>query len=438
MPIDLRTLVITSPRVFPTLGGAAVRNWQNVNILAEFGPVGTFTLLDRPSQPDFEQPDLLELAVEHLPEADRHRRPLGQRLRDDLWPVRPLGYPRTDRLFDDDGKAKLHRVLRRLEPNLVIFEELWAFRYFDVVRHHSDQSVKIVYDAHNVEGSLRQSILHDDETARVGQGSWRQSIKSRSLIRGLRDVERHLANAADQVWVCSHDDREELTRLYGLSPSVTVVPNGVKVDEFESASPLPQRAGRDPIVLFVGSFGYAPNAQAAGFMIQVVLPRVWRVLPRCRLVLVGRDPTSPMRLAASRDSRVSLTGTVPDVRPFLTSADVVVAPLLVGGGTRLKILEAFAARRPVVTTSKGAQGLMLKDGTHALIRDDPDDFAKAVIELIESKDLAGSLTAPAYELVASRYDWQAVALDVRAALVGLFGQDPMVANGPRTSPRPRP
>lgn len=437
MPIDLRTLFITCHRVYPPLGGSALRNWQNINIVAELGSVGTFTVLERPSPVDLHKPDLLELAVEHLPEGDRDRCPPGERLRRKLWQVRALGHPRTDRLFDSVGKEKLDRVLQRLEPNVVVFEELWPFRYLDGVRQLSDHGVKIVYDAHNVEASLRESILQNDEEAGGDSRSWRQSVRSRSLVRGLKAVEGHLAKVADQVWVCSHEDREELVRLYGPSHSVAVVPNGVNVDEYRSPSQPGRESGPDPSVLFVGSFGYAPNARAADFLIQVVLPRVWSVLPRCRLVLVGRDPSPSMSQAARRDSRVRVTGTVSDVRPFLAMADVVVAPLLLGGGTRLKILEAFAARRPVVTTSKGAQGLMLEDGIHALIRDDPEDFSEAVVELIKSKDLADSLTARAHELVTSRYDWPAIAHEMRAALIGLFGQDPLVANWPRISPHPR-
>ncbi len=170
-----------------------------------------------------------------------------------------------------------------------------------------------------------------------------------------------------------------------------------------------RRRHRDgPHVLFVGVLSYEPNRIAGEFLLEKIHPMLRSILPHARCTIVGRSPSRSMLDAALRDSSITLAGAVEDVRPYLAAADVVVVPLMQGGGTRLKILEAFAAQRPVVSTTKGNEGLRARSGEHLLLADDPQSIVAAIARLWLDAPLRESLTQAAYALVADEYSWSAV------------------------------
>jgi glycosyltransferase involved in cell wall biosynthesis len=180
---------------------------------------------------------------------------------------------------------------------------------------------------------------------------------------------------------------------------VLVVPNGVDVRAVPWAAPA---AGRT--LIYVGHYGYQPNAAAALELADEVLPRVRASVPDAQLQLVGADPTEAMRARP-----VEVTGTVPDVLPYLRAARVMVVPLRSGGGTRLKILEALAAGVPVVSTPLGAEGLELRDGEHLLVGETRADLAALTVRVIEDDALANRLSTAGRAHVERTYDWTALA-----------------------------
>jgi len=191
---------------------------------------------------------------------------------------------------------------------------------------------------------------------------------------------------------------------------VAVVPNGVDLDRFPRF-PLDQA---DPAALvFVGAMRYRPNADAARWFVEHVFPRVRTALPTATFTIVGADPP-PGVLALGSVPGVCVTGTVPDVRPWVERAGMVVVPLRAGGGTRLKILEAFAMGRPVVSTRLGAAGIDAADGEHLLLADTPDGIAAAITRLAADAPLRQALTDRAYALVRERYQWRAIAAELDA------------------------
>ena len=201
-------------------------------------------------------------------------------------------------------------------------------------------------------------------------------------------MEREMLPRFDHVYVCSEADRVEVARQCGCE-NLAVLPNGVRIPARVPA----KRAGGPFTLLFVGNFGYYPNDDAATFFCAEVLPRLRAAARRAvRVMLVGSRPSRQVR-ALSADPDVTVTGSVPSVAPYYRDADVVVVPVRAGGGTRIKLLEAFSYRRPVVATTLGAEGIEVRHGVGCWWRC-PADFAARCAELRGQRLPCRPWTAP--------------------------------------------
>ncbi|HEX6678611.1 MAG TPA: glycosyltransferase family 4 protein [Actinomycetes bacterium] len=242
-----------------------------------------------------------------------------------------------------------------------------------------------VLDLHNVESSLAASYARGADPVRA--------TVARVESAALRRLERWALGVADVVSVVSERDRDRLPR----SPRrLLVCPNG-----WEPGAPLPPASG--PVAAFVALMGWRPNQDAALWLVERVWPGVLRRVPDARLLLVGRDPGPALRRLAG--PAVEVTGSVEQVRPHLARARVALAPLRSGGGTRLKILEALDAGRPVVATTVGAEGLECLVGNGLTIVDDPDGMAERIAALLRDPARATELGRRGSAAVAARYSW---------------------------------
>jgi glycosyltransferase involved in cell wall biosynthesis len=165
--------------------------------------------------------------------------------------------------------------------------------------------------------------------------------------------------------------------------------------------------------VFTGSLDWYPNEDAIIYFLDQMLPAIRAVVPDTTLTVVGRNPTSRLRAAANA-ADAYVTGTIDDVRPHVQRAAVSVVPLRIGSGTRLKIFEALAMGKAVVSTSVGAEGLGLKPGLHFLQADTPDEFVNAVVSLLRDPDRRDALGKAARQLVAANYSWPQVSLHLEA------------------------
>ncbi|MCX7624236.1 MAG: glycosyltransferase family 4 protein [Thermomicrobium sp.] len=254
--------------------------------------------------------------------------------------------------------------------------------------------VPVVVDAHNLEyRALFRTALYAPWWRR-GWLEWD--------ARRVRQDEEAAWRRADLCLATSPVDAAEIARV--ARRPVAVVPNGVDLDAYEPADPA--LAERDRLV-FVGTFRYLPNVDGVQWFVREVWPRIRAVRPSAQCSLVGFDPPAAVQELAAVPG-IEVVGTVADVRPWLARASVVVVPLRSGSGTRLKILEAFAIGRPVVSTPVGAEGLAVEDGRHLLVAEDPVRFADAVLRLLGDIGLQRSLAAAARRLVESEYAWQRI------------------------------
>ena len=203
----------------------------------------------------------------------------------------------------------------------------------------------------------------------------------------------------DHVIAVSEHDKALMAQWVDAS-RISVTPTGVDLAQFGAGAPDPATAA--PLVVFVGSMDWEPNEDGMLWFHEQVWPQVLAAIPSARLRIVGRRP--PPAIAQLAGGAVEVTGTVPSVIEHLHAAAVVIVPLRIGGGTRLKIYEAMAARRPLVSTTVGAEGLDYRDGEDILIADAPDAFAGAVIELLRNPAQRSSVGRAAGQR-AARYDW---------------------------------
>ncbi len=256
---------------------------------------------------------------------------------------------------------------------------------------------RLVLDEHNVEFDVHRQVAR-------GGGGLARRLYSGVNWRKMRREEQAVWDRVDAIAVTSTHDA---ARVLSARPAarVAVVPNGVDVERYRArpGDPPPDRS----TLLFFGALDYHPNGDGILWFLDEVWPRVLRTHPAARLKVVGRRP--PPALLARRGPDVEVVGFVEDLRPTLAAAAAVVVPLRLGGGTRLKILEAMAMSRPVVSTSLGVEGLAAAHGRELLLADDPERFAGEVRRLLDDPALGAALGQTARALVERRYSWRASA-----------------------------
>lgn len=243
-----------------------------------------------------------------------------------------------------------------------------------------------------------------DQFGRIFRVERRPVIKMRALIHSLmmHRWEPRYAERFDRCITVSEVDRHLLTTA-NPHLQVDVIPSGVDTQAYQ---PLPQE-GTSPTLLFVGKMSYPPCADAVLYFYREIFPLVRRMIGDVEMWIVGREPPPEVRRLSG--DGVHVTGWVDDVVPYYSQSTVCVVPLRAGGGTRLKILEAMALGRPVVSTSIGCEGLDVIDGQHLLIADSPEQFAEKTVRLLKDRALYRHVTTHARQLVVDRYDWDMIA-----------------------------
>jgi glycosyltransferase involved in cell wall biosynthesis len=287
-------------------------------------------------------------------------------------------------------RAALREQVAREAPAVLYLDHLDSLVYRNVA-----PGVPAILDLHNVYSELVR------RTAAEQTSTWKR-LYLRRESRLLARSERRAADLAAGLFAVSEDDASYFRQL--RARSTYVVPNGVDCAAYESL-PAARRLA-PPTLLYVGCMSWGPNVAAAEFLATRVLPRVREAVPGAGLAVVGRDPTAAVR-ALGRLPGVEVTGAVPDVLPYLRAASALAVPLEAGGGTRLKILEAFAAGLPVVSTPVGCEGLGVAAGEHLVVAD-RDHFVTALVELLKDPAAGERLASRARRLARGRFDWAAV------------------------------
>jgi glycosyltransferase involved in cell wall biosynthesis len=263
---------------------------------------------------------------------------------------------------------------------------------------------RVVFE-HNVEYILRKRQW---ETETGPLKKWVFAAEWKKTLR----VEARVCRSFDHIIAVSDEDRLAITRDFEVR-SVSTIPTGVDGDYFRPQT-TPERPGR---LVFVGSMDWYPNEDGVLWFLREIFPRIQREIPHATLTIVGRNPSSRLTTAASKLSGVALTGRVADVRPYLAEARAVVVPLRVGGGTRIKIPEAMAMGKAVVSTRVGAEGLRFDNRREILLEDEPEKFAESVIDLLKNAEFRIAIGNAARERVVRDHSWGSVVDHVEQILL---------------------
>ena len=399
----MRILWLKSDLLLPLDKGGKLRTWHLMRHLARRHEITYLSFAD-PDQPRADIEGMREVAVrvETIPRSDPPK----------AFPARSTPTRRchlADPLPYAVGKYRSRAYRRR-------FRELLRKRAFDLI------VCDFLPPAVNLPARLPCPASSSRTTSRPKSGGATRKRRRRrpagcSTGRSTAGCSRSKDACCarfDGVLAVSEADRDTFARLYpgAARRPMQVVATGVDTRFF---APAAERRPRSRLV-FTGSMDWLPNEDAMLYFCRDILPLIRAREPEVTLSIVGRAPTPAVQKLAAEHGIV-VTGRVDDVRPFMRDAAVYIVPLRIGGGTRLKIFEAMAMGKAVVSTTVGAEGLPVTDGEHVRLADDPATFADAVVRLLRDVDARRSLEAAARTLVVARYDWSAVAGELEEAHV---------------------
>ena len=390
----MRILVVSPFLPYPPNWGFGKRVYHLMEVLSRTHSVSLLTYADESDADHIAALKAFCGAVHTVPSRTPR---FGKRLAQLRSVASPRSFQRRS-TYSDAMQRKLDELVKS-EPFDIIQVESSQMACFEF-----DPRSVVVLDEHNVEYELYYRMYQSERSAMRRLFSWFEYYKfRREEVASWRTAAGCLMSSAREM--------EILRRVSPMTP-VTVVPNAVDTDYFK---PAEEPVDPDAIV-FTGLMKYRPNVDAAIFFVGEILPRILVRRPTATFYLVGGDAPPAVTRLASRN--VVVTGSVDDVRPYVQKAAVVVVPLRMGSGTRLKVLEGLSMGKPMVSTSLGCEGIDLVHREHLLIADEPRSFASAVLELMSKPDTAATLGAHGRNLMLQRYRWEAAAHE----LDGFYGR----------------
>jgi glycosyltransferase involved in cell wall biosynthesis len=384
-----RAAFLTHTPPLPLVSGERIRNWSLMHELAARGwKVSLFSLLHAETSPSFaERAEMEEICEEVVLEpfaiSSIERK---ARVARDLLLGRAF---QSSYFYSSECANTCRRWLAEREFDVVVIETHYMIPYTP-----SELLARAVFDSHN------------SETRRVSTMASTLGFSARGLAARLQRgavgrLERSIVTQAARTLAVSE---EEAKALEPFAPGrIDLVPNGVDCERLKSRSTVPDTAE----ILFLGSLDYSANVDALAHFVDSISPFVRR--DDATLSVVGSHPRDEVYEIAKRSTlTMTVSGNVLDTTPYWERARALVVPLRVGGGTRLKILEALARGVPVITTSLGCEGLGLRDGQDVLVADDAENFAACVDRLLADDDLCRSLSVHGRAVVEARFNWRII------------------------------
>ena len=398
----MRILYITDYIPYPPVAGDLIRNYNLIRCVASHHQVSVVGFVDE-NEPS-ENISALQKFCERVETAPLPHRSKMARI---PWVLRYFlaGIPFEFEFLRSEllGK-KIKHLMSDIDFDIVQFEHSRMAPYLSALPLE-DRS-KRVLTFHNVAASQYKRISNIAQTPVGRMRTWVYSHM-------LRWWEPRYAERFDRCITVSENDRMELLKA-NPRLKIDVVSNGINAKEYR---PLDHNSCK-PALLFVGSLGYAPNADGIIWFCNNILPHLRNEIDDIQVWIVGISP--PPEVIKLNGDGVHVTGRVDDVVPYYEKSAISIVPLRAGGGTRLKILESMALGRPVVSTTIGCEGLDVIDGHHLLIGDSPEQFARNVTRLLKDSILYRQISENARKLVVKTYDWNVIVgklLDVYSNIV---------------------
>jgi sugar transferase (PEP-CTERM/EpsH1 system associated) len=404
-------ILLALPRpLFPTDTGGKIRTLKIFEQLAGRHEIHAVSLAD----PDREAPAIAQmrkLFASYTPVEWKETRKFSPAFYAEFARSRFSRFPYFLEKYRQPGyRAAVNALLAQTKFDLVLCD----FLHPAAALLDSAARPRVIFE-HNVEYVIRKRHWEQESNPLhkwLLRAEWEKA----------RAIEAEVCRSFEHVIVVSADDRELFAREFGVT-SVSAIPTGVDLNYFRAQPAGEPSSPRSGNLVFVGSLDWYPNEAGIRWFAEQVYPRIRQAVPEASLTVVGRNPSLRVRQLAAEDASIEITGTVPDVRPYLARAEAVVVPLHIGGGTRIKIFEAMAMGRAVVSTQVGAEGLPVTAGGDILLADDPVAFAEAVISLLQRRALRERIGAAGRAKVERDHSWERVAARMTEILERVIRSD---------------
>ncbi len=387
----MKILWVKAGGLYPPNVGGRIRSYQ---ILKELGKQHSVTIFTYYAAVGEDLHHVLEQEfsrVVSIPLAVPTGRALGEALKYARFLSSPLPYT-VSKFSPPEVRNRLCKLIDEDKPDIIICDFVVAAEPIPW-----DSRIPKVVFTHNVEASIWEQHY------RLAKNPVWRWVAHREF-RAMERYERTYLNRADHVLTVSEQDRDAFAKF--VDPSrITVIPTGVDVDYFR---PSPELEETPNSLVFSGAMDWMPNEDGILYFIHEILPIIKRDIPEISLCVVGRDPSRKLRDLASSLPSIQVTGRVEDIRPFVQRGAVYVVPLRIGGGPRLKIFEAMAMGKAVVSTTIGAEGLPLNPGEDVILADQPQEFADATVALLKYPLRRVQMGGAARELVETQFSWESV------------------------------
>ncbi len=297
--------------------------------------------------------------------------------------------------FSPGCSLKMYNILKRIKPKWIKSEGMFPF-------------IPLYW----ISRRLNIQIILDTPDVYYIRARYKYGEKS-IITKICKKLENFCLNKADLVITVSEIDKEKIKKIYNISiDKIIVVPNGVDIRYNNSIDNIKYRYNiRGKLILFMGKLDYSPNQEAVDIIINKIMPRVLKEMPDTTFMIIGINPPNIIK------EQLIFTGYVEDVKSYIASADVAIAPIISGSGTRLKILEYMGEGRPVVSTFLGAEGLEVVDGENILIADDFDTFADKIILLLNNSDISRKIGEASKKLMENKYTWEKIGKNFEDKLI---------------------
>jgi len=390
--MDLSLCILSPYQIFPPLTGGSVRIFNLVKNLSELGCFVNLVLPSRVNEDLLDKYRFKNLQIINL-------QLVKDNIKDFFDGYAPVRYIPLRFSFIFLRVLKYLKRLKAFNSDIIQSEELWPAMHALSMKRL--QQGKIILDSPNVE------TLRIYREYKYGHKSW-------ELVRGINLVEKFLCKRFNQILTTSYFDKRTFCKFHNVSPDrISIIENGVDIRQFKpnkrEGQTVRSKLGIDemtPIIIFLGNYNYPPNLDAAHFIIKEIYPEVVKRIKNAVFIFTGSH--SPFWLKRMEDKNIMVIGWVRDIQAYINAANVCIAPIRFGSGTRIKILEYMACGKPVVSTKIGAEGLEVTDREHILLEDEPDKFAESIVSLIENDSMSNKLGERANILVGKTYDWKAI------------------------------
>ena len=393
----MKILMLTPYLPYPLLSGGQIRSYHLIRQMAKKHDITLFALIKDESE------------RQYLPELKKYCR--------EVRVFKRSQKPFTFRNIAEAGFNTLTKkdypfvVVRNFSPEAfkAVGEELGKHNY-DLIH------AETFYMMPHIPQTKVPKILVEQTIEYLGYESFAQRfspLKRFALkpffdldIRKIKKWERFYWQNCDLLVTMSKEDKKFIDRDLSKPQRIEVVANGVDINFFKEIKK--QTNFEQPTILFVGTFKWLPNVEAANFLVHKVWPLIKNKLKNVKLWIVGNAPTAEVLDFAKNDNQITVSGGIPDIRDAYAGAQVLCAPVFSGKGTRYKILEAMATRTPIAATSTAVEGLNLVDGKQVLIANTPEKLAEQCVRLLQDRELRKKLGEAGHEFVAKNYDWNLI------------------------------